>query len=169
MGRFPPNFSFARPVMDAIKKSHLLIAFVVGAVIAVGFISMQDSSGQDLPSVTVYKSPTCGCCSKWVDHLEASGFSVNAIDTDEGALLKARYGVPRDLQSCHTALVDGYVIEGHVPAEEIKRMLAEDAEMAGLAVPGMPMGSPGMEGHRSDAYDILAFQKDGSRAIYASR
>ncbi|MEX0600353.1 MAG: DUF411 domain-containing protein [Rhodothermales bacterium] len=155
--------------MDSLKKSHLLIAFVVGAVIAVGFITMRDSSGQDLPSVTVYKSPTCGCCSKWVDHLEASGFTVNAIDTDEGALIKARYGVPGDLRSCHTALVDGYVIEGHVPAEEIKRMLAEDAEMAGLAVPGMPMGSPGMEGPRSEAYDILAFQKDGSRAVYASR
>ncbi len=151
------------------KKSHLLIAFVVGAVLAVGILAIRDSSGGDLPTVTVYKSPTCGCCSKWVDHLEDNGFRVKAIDTDEGAMIKARYGVPGDLRSCHTALVDGYVVEGHVPAEEIKRMLDEDADVAGLAVPGMPMGSPGMEGPRSDPYDIIAFQKGGSRSVFASR
>lgn len=151
------------------KKSYLLAAFVVGALIAAGAISLRPSSGQASPSITVYKSPTCGCCAKWVDHLEANGFDVESIDTRETALMKARYGVPHDLTSCHTAVVEGYVVEGHVPAEEILKMLEEDPDIAGLAVPGMPMGSPGMEGARVDAYDILAFQKDGTRSVYASR
>lgn len=151
------------------KKSTLLAAFLVGAVIAAGIITIRESVGQEFPTVTVYKSPTCGCCVKWVDHLEENGFRVKSIDTQDVAVLKARYGVPGDLTSCHTAVVDGYVVEGHVPAEEIKRMLTEEADVAGLTVPGMPMGSPGMEGPRTDSYDIIAFQKDGRRSIYASR
>ena len=151
------------------KKSNLFIAFVVGALIATGIIAFRETSGRSLPSVTVYKSPTCGCCAKWVDHLEENGFSVNTVETYDVAEIKARYGVPGDLSSCHTALVDGYVVEGHVPAEEVKRMLSEGAEIAGLAVPGMPMGSPGMEGSRTDSYDVMAFQKDGTRTVYASR
>lgn len=151
------------------KVSGLFIAFAVGACIATAVIAFRVSAGQDLPAITVYKSPTCGCCSKWVDHLEENGFEVKAVDTQETAMMKMRYGVPADLSSCHTALVDGYVVEGHVPAEEIKRMLTEKPDVAGLAVPGMPMGSPGMEGSRVDSYDIMAFKKDGSRSIYASR
>ena len=151
------------------KKSRLFAAFAVGACIAVAIIAFRQSSGQDLPAITVYKSPTCGCCAKWVDHLEESGFDVRAIDTHETAKMKMRYGVPGDLSSCHTALVDGYVVEGHVPAEEIKKMLAEDPEIAGLAVPGMPMGSPGMEGSRTDPYNVIAFTKDGQRSVFASR
>lgn len=151
------------------KKSRLFAAFVVGACIAVAIIAFRQSSGQDLPAITVYKSPTCGCCANWVDHLEESGFDVKPVDTHETAMMKMRYGVPGDLSSCHTALVDGYVIEGHVPAEEIKKMLAEDPEIAGLAVPGMPMGSPGMEGDRTDPYDVIAFTKNGNRSVFASR
>lgn len=150
------------------KKSNLLAAFLVGVVVALGIIAVRASAGPDGPSITVYKSPTCGCCAKWIDHLEENGFDVKAIDTNEGSLLKARYGVPGDLASCHTALVEGYVVEGHVPAAEIKKMLNEEAQLAGLAVPGMPMGSPGMEGPRTDSYDVVAFQKDGRRSIYAS-
>lgn len=150
------------------KKSSLLAAFLVGVVIAMGIIAVRASAGPDGPSITVYKSPTCGCCAKWVDHLEENGFDVKAIDTDDVSMIKARYGLPGDLASCHTALVDGYVVEGHVPAAEIKQMLSEEAEVAGLAVPGMPMGSPGMEGPRTDEYDVVAFQKDGSRSVYAS-
>lgn len=151
------------------KKYKLLAAFTVGALIAVGFIAIREPAGHDQVSVTVFKNPTCGCCAKWVDHLEENGFDVETIDTNDGATIKSRYGVPDDLSSCHTALVNGYVVEGHVPAEEIMRMLSEEAEVAGLAVPGMPMGSPGMEGNRVDSYDIIAFQKDGSRSVYASR
>jgi hypothetical protein len=150
------------------KPSRLLAAFLAGAVIALGILAVRASTGPDGPSITVYKSPTCGCCAAWVDHLEENGFDVATIDTDEGSMLKARYGVPADLTSCHTALVEGYVVEGHVPAGEIEKMLNEEADVAGLAVPGMPMGSPGMEGSRVDAYDVMAFQKDGSRSVYAS-
>lgn len=152
------------------KKSRLLAAFAVGACIAVAIIAFRQSSGQELPAITVYKSPTCGCCANWVTHLEDSGFKVRAIDTRETAKMKLRYGVPGDLRSCHTAVVDGYVVEGHVPAVEIKTMLAEKPEIAGLAVPGMPVGSPGMEqGDRVDPYDIIAFRKNGKRTVFASR
>lgn len=151
------------------KKSRLLVAFLFGAVLAVGIIAIRESAGQERPSITVYKSPTCGCCSKWVDHLEENGFDVTSIDTDDVAMMKARYGVPGDLTSCHTALVGGYVVEGHVPAAEIHRLLEERPEIAGLAVPGMPMGSPGMEGARTDAYDVVSFQNNGGgRAVFAS-
>ncbi|MFQ5889512.1 MAG: DUF411 domain-containing protein [Gemmatimonadota bacterium] len=119
--------------------------------------------------VTVYKSPTCGCCSKWVDHLRKSGFEVVALDVTDLVSVKARHGVPPELSSCHTATVEGYVIEGHVPADLIARLLEERPEVAGLAVPGMPMGSPGMEGARKDPYDILAFDREGNARVYASR
>lgn len=151
------------------KRTKLLAAFLVGALIAVGFIALRDPVAEARPSVTVYKSPTCGCCSKWVEYLEENGYDVDTVDLNDVATVKSRYGVPEDLASCHTALVNGYVVEGHVPVEEINRMLDDDADVAGIAVPGMPMGSPGMEGHRVDSYDILAFQKDGSRAVFASR
>ncbi|MES9972008.1 MAG: DUF411 domain-containing protein [Candidatus Thiodiazotropha sp.] len=119
--------------------------------------------------VVVYKSPTCGCCTKWVDHMRDNGFSVEVHDRPNMNPIKAEMGIPRHLQSCHTALVDGYVIEGHVPANEIVRMLREKPSIRGLAVPGMPMGSPGMEGPRSDPYDVLTIQKDGKTRVYASK
>jgi len=123
----------------------------------------------ELPTITVYKSPTCGCCAKWVDHVEEHGFKVVVHDTNELTRVKAMAGVPARLSSCHTAIVDGYVIEGHVPADLIRRLLEERPEVVGLAVPGMPMGSPGMEGPYKDAYDVLAFRRDGTTEVYASR
>jgi hypothetical protein len=119
--------------------------------------------------MVVYKSPTCGCCAAWVDHIEANGFRVEVRDTANLAPIKARHGVPGKLESCHTALVDGYVVEGHVPADLIVRMLRERPDAAGLAVPGMPMGSPGMEGPYKDRYDVLTFRRDGSTQVYATR
>jgi hypothetical protein len=110
--------------------------------------------------ITVYKTPTCGCCTKWIDHLEASGFEVEAKDLPDLTALKAANGVPGAMASCHTAMVEGYVIEGHVPAADIRRLLAERPAVAGLAVPGMPLGSPGMEHpdpRRHEAYDVFAF------------
>ena len=98
-----------------------------------------------LPVITVYKSPTCGCCSLWGEHLQANGFTVETVDVDDISTVKQQYGIPDSLSSCHTGVVDGYIIEGHVPASDIKRLLDEQPEAAGLAVPGMPMGSPGME------------------------
>lgn len=120
------------------------------------------------PLITVYKTPTCGCCHDWIAHLEANGFRVVAHDVPNTAPYRAKLGVPRELGSCHTGVVDGYALEGHVPASEIQRLLAERPAARGLAVPGMPVGSPGMEveGSRRDAYDVLLFSDDGSRKVY---
>ncbi len=119
--------------------------------------------------IEVYKSPTCGCCKKWIDHLEQSGFRVKAHDVSDVVQYKIKYGLSPDLGSCHTALVEGYVIEGHVPADDIKKLLMQKPKAAGLAVPGMPVGSPGMEvGNRRDSYDVLLFSKDGSRKVFSS-
>lgn len=118
--------------------------------------------------VDVYKSPTCGCCSKWVDHLRANGFQVRAHNTQEVSAHKIRLGVPAGFGSCHTAQVGGYLIEGHVPANEIQRLLKEKPNARGLAVPAMPMGSPGMEaGGRKDVYDVFLVNRDGATQTYA--
>lgn len=123
--------------------------------------------GPDAPTLTVYKSPTCGCCSMWVEHMEAAGFQVEAIDRDDMAAVKDSLGLPQDLSSCHTGVIDGYVIEGHVPAEQVARLIEEKPEALGLAVPGMPIGSPGMEqGDRRDAYDVLVVGPEGEAAVY---
>ena len=121
------------------------------------------------PVVTVYKNPTCGCCTQWVEHLRAAGFTVVAHDTDDLESVKTSFGVPSTLGTCHTAWVDRYVIEGHVPADLITKLLAEHPAVAGLAVPGMPAGSPGMEGPRSVRYDVLAFDRTGITSLYARR
>lgn len=122
----------------------------------------------DLPLVTVYKSPTCGCCQKWADHMEAAGFPVETVDVTDLGAVKAEHGVPAQYGSCHTAAVDGYAVEGHVPAEDVKRLLAEGPAAAGLAVPGMPVGSPGMEtpGRPADRYEVLLVQ-GGDATVFA--
>ncbi len=117
--------------------------------------------------VVVYKSPSCGCCGRWVEHMRQAGFRVRVEDLADVTPTKARLGVPRRLYSCHTARVGDYLVEGHVPAEQVKRLLKERPAVAGLSVPGMPMGSPGMEGPRKDAYAVVAFTSDGSTSIYA--
>lgn len=124
----------------------------------------------DLPVVTVYKSPTCGCCANWVEHLREAGFQVNVVD-DESRLYEAkrRHAIGPAHASCHTAEVGNYFVEGHVPASDIQRLLAEGpADVKGLAVPGMPMGSPGMEGPRKDDYDVVAIERSGATTVYAS-
>ncbi len=135
--------------------------------LALAMISLVSCRSADSVMITVYKSPTCGCCVKWVDHLEAGGLAVEAIDVENLAWIKKENGVPARLHSCHTALVDGYVIEGHVPVEDILRLLEERPDIAGLAVPRMPIGSPGMEGPNPEPYDVLAFTKQGSTHTYA--
>ena len=120
--------------------------------------------------MVVYKTPTCGCCRAWVDHVKAAGFEVEVQDMVDVSPVKNEHGVPQHLGSCHTALVDGYVIEGHVPADVIRRLLSERPQVAGIAVPGMPAGSPGMEmGDRKDPYDIIAFARDGKVSVFESR
>jgi hypothetical protein len=121
-------------------------------------------------AMQVYKTPTCGCCAKWVEHAKLAGFVPEIHDMPDVSPVKAKVGLPPALQSCHTALVGGYVIEGHVPADLIQRLLEEKPKVAGLAVPGMPVGSPGMEmGDRRDPYDVIAFTKDGTTSVYAKR
>lgn len=130
----------------------------------------QTSSASDKPVITVYKSPTCGCCSDWVAHMADNGYSVITEYVDDMTPIKSRYQVPHQLQSCHTATVDGYVIEGHVPASEIDKLLTERPTIVGLTVPGMPIGSPGMEtpGVAAQPYDVLTFDAAGSTQVYAS-
>lgn len=124
----------------------------------------------ETPTIKVYKSPTCGCCALWVDHMREAGFELDVEDTDDMIGVKVDAGLPLQLQSCHTALVDGYVFEGHIPAEVIARFLAEKSSASGLAVPGMPIGSPGMEfGDRVDPYDVLQFDAAGNTSVYESR
>jgi hypothetical protein len=120
-----------------------------------------------LPKVAVTKDPSCGCCGNWVAHLKEAGFPVEVTENPEVGRLKARLGVPKDLASCHTAEVDGYVIEGHVPAPAIKRLLAERPPGKGLAVPGMPVGSPGMEveGAAPETYEVVLFGPSGQRTF----
>lgn len=121
--------------------------------------------------MVVYKTPSCGCCRAWVDHVQAAGFEVEVHDVPNVQPVKDEHGLPGHLASCHTAIVDGYVVEGHVPADVIRRMLRERPQVAGIAVPGMPVGSPGMEvpGGRKDPYDVIAFSRDGKVSVYESR
>ena len=120
--------------------------------------------------LTVYKTPTCGCCHQWIEHMKAAGFQVREVDMDDITEVKQTSGVPIKLRTCHTGLIDGYVVEGHVPADLVKKMLAEKPKVTGIAVPGMPQGSPGMEqGDAKDPYEVLLFDKTGKTTVYAKR
>ncbi|QHO74326.1 metal-binding protein [Bradyrhizobium sp. CCBAU 051011] len=113
------------------------------------------------PAITVHKDPNCGCCSRWIDHLRSTGFSVDVHETADLAPIRQQRGIPRELAACHTAAVSGYVLEGHVPVLAIQRLLAESPNARGLAVPGMPIGSPGMEGGEPQPYTVVLFGPAG--------
>jgi hypothetical protein len=136
----------------------------------VGVAAQQKASTPAATKVTVYKTSSCGCCRLWVDHLKSNGFDVQAMDISSAevrAVSKAA-GLKDEDTSCHTAKIGNYVVEGHVPAADIKRMLTEKPAIAGLSAAGMPMGSPGMEqGNRKEPYDVIAFKKDGTSTVYA--
>jgi len=120
------------------------------------------------PLLTVYKSPTCGCCTKWMDHVSAQGLATELKSEQDMTAVQKRLGVPEGLQSCHVAVAGEYLIVGHVPADDIKRLLSEKPRARGLSVRGMPMGSPGMEhGDHQQAYDTLLFQADGQSSVFA--
>ena len=144
------------------KRRNILVAITSLVVFAIS--SPSQSSG---PLITVFKTPTCGCCGKWVEHLKANGFTVKVQEVNDTSAYERQYRVPRSMVSCHTAVVNGYTIEGHVPAEEIKRLLSERPRVVGLAVPGMPVGSPGMDAAHSDAYSVFVFDESGHSSIYA--
>ena len=148
-------------------KSKKITAIVLTIFISslVSFAFLQKASAE--VEMTVYKSPTCGCCSKWITHMEENGFKVKAVDVIEMNVVKQKYGITQNLASCHTAVIDGYFIEGHVPASDVKRLLSEKTDSKGLTVPGMPIGSPGMEmGDRVDAYQVLSVNDDGSTDVF---
>ncbi|MEL6353227.1 MAG: DUF411 domain-containing protein [Cyanobacteria bacterium J06627_28] len=153
--------------------STVLAMGVLGPIsIVTGFARRANAASalknQALPILTVFRSPTCGCCEDWVAHVKAAGFDVSEHVTEDMDGVKTQYGVPERLSSCHTALAQGYFIEGHVPAVEVKRLLNEQPEIAGIAVPGMPMGSPGMEqGDRVDPFVVVALDKSGGLSLFA--
>ncbi len=145
------------------KKLAAGILLLGGVALVMSFRPGDQPADAD---IHVYKSPTCGCCTKWVDHMQASGFKVSVENVVDMAAVKEQTGVPLDLSSCHTAIVGDYVIEGHVPARVVRAFLDEAPDLAGIAVPGMPIGSPGMEGPYPQAYDVIAFDKDGNRGVF---
>jgi len=127
-------------------------------------------AAQTAPAISVLRDPGCGCCLNWVEHLKKAGFNVSVTASPEMEAVKDRRGVPKAARSCHTGVVDGYVIEGHVPAADIRRLLKDRPAIVGLAVPGMPLGSPGMESSdgRTRPFDVLAFDKAGKTTVFAA-
>jgi hypothetical protein len=140
--------------------------------LALGALSLPAAAagaGTALPPVAVFKNPSCGCCGAWVEHMQAAGFAVRVHLVEDTGTARRRAGLPDRFGSCHTALVGGYAVEGHVPAADVKRLLAQRPDAIGLAVPGMPTGSPGMEsGPRRDPYDVLLIDKRGRETVFAS-
>ncbi len=126
-----------------------------------------EASYSGTKEMTVYRSPSCGCCGVWIEHAEKHGFKVEDIKTEEMAALKQKYNIPPQLAACHTTIIDGYVIEGHIPADDIKRFLTEKPELVGLAVPGMPLGTPGMEaGDLKQPFQVFAFNDRGEVKVF---
>jgi len=151
-----------------VKGNRLGTWVLAAAIVAAPLpISAHEHAHAKGPEITVYKSPTCRCCTGWVEHLRKHGFKVTVKDTEDMEAIKADLGVPKNLTSCHTAVVGKYVIEGHVPAADIQRLLAKKPKIAGLAVPGMPAGSPGMEVGYTDKYDVIAFAAGRKNLVFA--
>ena len=149
-----------------------MFRYAVPAVALVAFLGAGQAPAKKAAasqSIVVYKTATCGCCTKWVDHLKAAGFAptVHTVQTMAEAPIRKR--VPAPLYSCHTATLEGYVVEGHVPADVIQKLLREKPRVEGIAVPGMPAGSPGMESSRPEAYDVVTFDASGKTAVFAKR
>lgn len=146
--------------------------FRLGGVFFLGLGMMPADTGRTappLPGVVLYKSALCGCCTKWADHLRAAGFRVTIKNAESLTTIEDRFGVPKGLTSCHTALAGGYVVVGHVPAEVLKRLLADRPPVAGIAVPGMPQSAPGMDGSPRDHYDVVGFDRAGHSRVYEAR
>jgi hypothetical protein len=146
----------------------LIIA--AASVLVLSAVSFGQQKPKPIP-MSVYKSPSCGCCSLWVDYMRKNGFEPKVQDVDNIGALKLKLGVREEFSSCHTTEVGGYIVEGHVPVETVQRMLKERPKIAGIAVPGMPAGSPGMEvpSGKKDSYNILAFTSDGKTTVYDKR
>jgi hypothetical protein len=159
------------------QRTALIVATIVGIAGCskeqtppqTATITPAPAAANELIPIKVYKDPNCGCCKQWVKHLEANGFKVETMDMPDMSMVKQKYGVKSEIQACHTAVVGDYVIEGHVPADVIKKMLNEKPAIAGLAVPGMPQGSPGMEMGTKERYNVLTFDRAGRTTVYAQK
>ena len=147
------------------KSTILVLGLSLVVVGVIGVNLLHGRQGQ--PRMVVYKSATCGCCVKWAEQMAEAGFDVVTRDVQSMRTVKQQHGVPRTAESCHTAIVEGYVIEGHVPAVYLKHLLEEGPDLKGLAVPGMPIGSPGMEGPNPQSYNVLAISHDQQTSVYA--
>lgn len=141
--------------------NRLILRSACAAVLSLPALAM--AAG---PVIDVFKSESCGCCAAWVEHLKANGFAPKVSNVANPSDYRERGGIPDELGSCHTAMVRGYAIEGHVPASDIKRLLADKPKAKGLAVPAMPLGSPGMEGPRKDPFDVLLVQANGKTKVF---
>ena len=148
-------------------RRRLITAAALLLVALVSFAAPIQVASAQAQEISVYKSRSCDCCGKWVEHLQQHGFTVVVHSAEDLDPVKAKYGVPADLVSCHTAVVEGYVVEGHVPASDIRRLLEERPKARGLAVPGMPAGSPGMEGAGREPYEVLLFDASGTTQVFA--
>jgi len=143
----------------------VLTVTVVVTLLVASLLAVRSAYAEE---ITVYKTPTCGCCSGWVDHLRDNGFDVTTHDLDNLAGIKARHGLTdARLMSCHTAIVDGYVVEGHVPADDIRRLIEEKPDVLGIAAPGMPQLSPGMHSDIPKNYDVLSFDRQGRIGLFS--
>jgi len=150
-----------------VRRRTVLTSLATAA--ASGLAGLPASAKETLPAVQVFKNPTCGCCGAWVDHMKAAGFTVKVTEVDDTSVARRQHGLPDRFGSCHTAVVAGYVVEGHVHANDVKKLLAMKPVAIGLAVPGMPVGSPGMEtGSRRDPYQVLLVAKDGRERVFSS-
>ena len=144
----------------------LIVLMALALAAPVSYAQQKPAAGK--PHLLVYKSPTCGCCAKWVDYMQANGFTAAVTNMPDVTPVKVTHKLPQRLASCHTTLINGYVIEGHVPVEDVRRLLKEKPAIVGLAAPGMPAGSPGMDVPNSPAFDVIAFDKDGRTRVFAT-
>ena len=147
------------------RRKAFAVTVATGIMISVNFAAV----AQNLSNVEVWKSPYCGCCAKWIDMMKGAGFQVRIHNTESLKAIKRKHGVPGKLRSCHTATVGGYVVEGHVPIADVQRLLNQKPNVVGISVPGMPIGSPGMEvaSGETEPYEVLTFDKDGRTSVFA--
>jgi len=162
------------PTKEKRKAPWLLLTSGVALAALVGIIAWPGPGAPVAvaaePEIVVYKTAACSCCEKWVSHLRDAGLNVDVVNVDYTRTIQERVGVPPKLASCHTAVVGDYWVEGHVPADLVQRLMAEKPDdIRGIAVPGMPLGSPGMEGPNPSEYDIVAYDSDGHTSVYATR
>lgn len=156
-----PSVNTARFITNSGENMIRLKRFLAGALLLV-------NTGVMAEDIVVYRSPTCSCCGRWLEHLKQNRFTIKDIVTNDVQAVKDQYGITPELASCHTAIINGYAIEGHVPAADIDKLLKNKPAVAGISVPGMPVGTPGMEmGGKKDAYDVVSFDRDGNSRVFS--